>query len=225
MLVSFVTVLGQPSPNPAPIFLFLFEPLNPMTTTIQAQSHRLMASLHRRSAAANTSALMALLLGSCLLPAPGQAGPVVRRYQERKACETFAGKLKEASANPAMAQQVYQQGVLALVAKFGENPCRDIPPPLAAAAAAPVLAPPASAVAPAAAVVAPATVPAVIPAVAPATRPSAEQQQACTTFASKLSAAAASGGAAQAQQVFTMGTQKLTGMFGPNPCPAVKAPI
>jgi hypothetical protein len=169
-----------------------------------------------------------LLLGASLLPAPSQAGPIARRFQERKACETFAGKLKEASGNPAMAQQIYQQGVLALVAKFGENPCGDIPAPVAvapgAAVAAPVVAPVG---APAAA--APAVVPAAAPAVPPAApaaaaAPSAEQQQACTTFASKLSAAAASS-AAQAQQVYAMGTQKLTGMFGPNPCPAVKAPI
>ena len=172
-----------------------------------------------------------LLLGASLLPAPSQAGPIARRFQERKACETFAGKLKEASGNPAMAQQIYQQGVLALVAKFGENPCGDIPAPVAVApgtaVAAPVVAPVG---APAAA---PAVAPAVVPTAAPAVRPaapaaaaapSAEQQQACTTFASKLSAAAASG-AAQAQQVYAMGTQKLTGMFGPNPCPAVKAPI
>ena len=172
--------------------------------------------------------LLPLLIGASLLPAPSQAGPIARRYQERKACETFAGKLKQASGNPAMAQQVYQQGVLALVAKFGENPCGDIPAPLAvapgAAVAAPVVAP----------VGAPAAAPAVVPAAAPAVRPaapaaaappSAEQQQACSTFASKLSAAAASGGAAQAKQVYAMGTQKLTGMFGPNPCPAVKAPL
>ena len=161
-----------------------------------------------------------LALGASLLPAPSQAGPIARRYQERKACATFAGKLKEASGNPAMAQQIYQQGVLALVAKFGENPCGDIPAPVAAA--------------PGAAVAAPAVAPAVVPTAAPAVRPaapaasaapSAEQQQACSTFASKLSQAAASGGAAEAKQVFSMGTQKLTGMFGPNPCPAVKAPI
>ena len=177
--------------------------------------------------------LVTLVLGASLLPAPGQAGPIARRFQERKACETFAGKLKEASGNPAMAQQIYQQGVLALVAKFGENPCGDIPAPVAVApgtaVAAPVVAP----------VGAPAAAPAAVPTAAPAVRPaapaatapaasaapSAEQQQACSTFASKLSQAAASGGAAQAQQVFSMGTQKLTGMFGPNPCPAVKAPI
>ena len=165
-----------------------------------------------------------LLLGASLLPAPSQAGPIARRFQERKACETFAGKLKEASGNPAMAQQIYQQGVLALVAKFGENPCGDIPAPVAVTPGAAVVAP----------VGAPAAAPAVVPAAAPAARPaapaaatapSAEQQQACSTFASKLSAAAASGGAAQAKQVYAMGTQKLTGMFGPNPCPAVKAPI
>ncbi len=172
--------------------------------------------------------LLPLLLGPWLFPAPSQAGPLARRYQERKACETFAGKLKEASANPAMAQQIYQQGVLALVAKFGENPCPEIPVPLAAASAGPPVvvrpvAPAATApagIAPAANVPA-ATAPA---ALSPSAKPSAEQQQACTTFASKLSEAAASGGAAQAKQVFAMGTQKLTGMFGPNPCPAVKPP-
>lgn len=180
-----------------------------MTTTIHARPSWLIQGLQRRSAAACGSGL-ALLLGACLLPAPSQAGPVVRRYQERKACETFAGKLQAASANPAMAQQIYQQGVLALVAKFGENPCSDIPPPVAAAAGAPVVAPVQ-------------TPPATPAAVAPAAKPSAEQQQACTTFASKLSAAAASS-AAQAQQVYAMGTEKLIGMFGPNPCPAVKPP-
>ncbi len=182
-----------------------------MTTTIHALPSGLIQGLSRRSVAAGASGL-ALLLGACLLPAPSQAGPVVRRYQERKACETFAGKLQAASANPAMAQQIYQQGVLALVAKFGENPCSDIPPPVAAAAGAPVVAPVQTPPAAAAAA-----------AVAPAAKPSAEQQQACTTFASKLSAAAASS-AAQAKQVYAMGTEKLIGMFGPNPCPAVKPP-
>ena len=178
---------------------------------------------------ARTSRLLTLLLGASLLPAPSQAGPVARRYQERKACETFAGKLKEANGNPAMTQKIYQQGVLDLVAKFGTNPCGDIPAPVAAPAAgtgvaAPVVAPVrAPAAAPA---LAPTAGPAVSPvAPAAAAKPSAEQQQACSTFASKLREAAASGGAAQAKQVFSMGTQKLTGMFGPNPCPAVKAPI
>ncbi len=199
-----------------------------MTTTIHALPSGLIQGLSRRSVAAGASGL-ALLLGACLLPAPSQAGPVVRRYQERKACETFAGKLQAASANPAMAQQIYQQGVLALVAKFGENPCSDIPPPVAAAAGAPVVAPvqtPPVAAAAGAPVVAPVQTPpaaAAAAAVAPAAKPSAEQQQACTTFASKLSAAAASS-AAQAKQVYAMGTEKLIGMFGPNPCPAVKPP-
>jgi len=178
---------------------------------------------HSITSAMASLGFVTLALGASLLPAPVQAGPIARRYQERKACETFAGKLKEASGNPAMAQQIYQQGVLALVAKFGENPCGDIPAPVAVAPGA------------GAAVVAPAGAPAAAPAVRPAApaatapaasaAPSAEQQQACSTFASKLSQAAASGGAAQAKQVFSMGTQKLTGMFGPNPCPAVKAPI
>ena len=186
-----------------------------------SNSHSPCQSLGRSITSAMASlGFVTLALGASLLPAPSQAGPIARRYQERKACETFAGKLKEASGNPAMAQQIYQHGVLALVAKFGENPCGDIPAPVAvapgAAVAAPVVAP----------VGAPAAAPAVRPAApAAAAAPSAEQQQACSTFASKLSAAAASGGAAQAKQVYAMGTQKLTGMFGPNPCPAVKAPI
>ena len=192
--------------------------------TIQPRNGWNHCGSNARAIAGRTAAwILPLLLGSWLVPSPGQAGPVVRRYQERKACQTFAGKLKEASANPAMAQQVYQQGVLALVAKFGENPCSEVPAPLAGA---PIVAPAAAAkpvVAPVAApTVAPAGVPAAIP---PAARPSAEQQQACTTCASKLSEAAACGGAAQARQVFTMGTEKLTGMFGPNPCPAVKPPV
>ncbi|MCX5949384.1 MAG: hypothetical protein NTY67_14825 [Cyanobacteria bacterium] len=189
-----------------------------------SNSHNLCQTRGRSITSAAASLGFAILaLGASLLPAPVQAGPIARRYQERKACETFAGKLKEASGNPAMAQQIYQQGVLALVAKFGENPCGDIPAPVAVAPGT------------GAAVVAPAGAPAAAPAVRPAApaaaapaasaAPSAEQQQACSTFASKLTQAAASGGAAQAKQVFSMGTQKLTGMFGPNPCPAVKAPI
>jgi len=202
-----------------------------MTPTIMhtAQVNRPIQGGQPPSAAARGWVATLVVLGTCLLPAPSLAGPIARRYQERKACETFAGKLKEANGNPVMAQKIYQQGVLDLVAKFGANPCGDIPAPVAAPAAgagvvAPVVAPVgAPAVAPA---LAPTAAPAVSPvAPAPAAKPSAQQQQACNTFASKLSEAAASGGAAQAKQVFTMGTQKLTGMFGPNPCPAVKAPI
>ncbi len=141
-----------------------------------------------------------------MTPNPAQAGPLMRRIEERRACQQFASKLQAASGNPAMAQQVYQQGVLQLVAKFGENPCSDIPAPTAAPAAAPATA-------------APATAP-------PTTGkpPSAEQQQACQQFASKLQSAAASGGSAAAKQTYSMGTEKLTGMFGPNPCPNVKPP-
>ncbi len=175
--------------------------------------------------------LCALLLPAitCLLtPTAAQAGPLVRRAQERKACQEFAGKLQQASANPAMAQQVYQQGVLALVSRFGENPCTDIPAPVGAAAVAPGSAPagtpPGATSAPAAAAAAPAAAgtPAVPPASAAA--PNAQQQQACQQFAGKLQAAAASGGAAAAQQTYAMGLQKLTGMFGSDPCPAVKPP-
>lgn len=154
---------------------------------------------------------LALALAAPLVPMDAEAGPLMRRVEERRACQQFASKLQEASGNPAMAQQVYQQGVLQLVAKFGENPCGDIFVPAATPATTPSMTP----------------TPGVKPAsqaTTPATQPSSEQQQACQQFASKLQAAAASGGAAAAQQTYAMGTQKLTGMFGPNPCPNVKAP-
>ena len=76
-----------------------------------------------------------------LAPPNAQAGPLLRRAQERKACQEFAVKLQTASANPQQAQLVYQQGVLKLVATFGENPCGDIPAPTAAAPATPAPAP------------------------------------------------------------------------------------
>lgn len=137
------------------------------------------------------------------LPGSAEAGPMVRRTQERRACQEFATKLQQAGGNPAMAQQVYQQGVLQLVARFGENPCGDIPAPTATApATAPAATAPAS------------TTPAV----------STQQQQACQQFAGKVQAAASSGGAAAAQQTYNMGLQKLTGMFGANPCPSVRPP-
>jgi hypothetical protein len=85
------------------------------------------------------------------------------------------------------------------VETFGENPCGDIPAPTAAA--------------PAPATPAPATTP----------QPANPQKaQACQEFASKLQGA--QGNPAQAQQIYAMGSQKLSGMFGPNPCPQVKAP-
>ena len=135
-----------------------------------------------------------------LAPPNAQAGPLLRRAQERKACQEFAGKLQAASGNPQQAQLVYQQGVLKLVETFGENPCGDIPAPTATAPA------------PAAPAAAPA-----------ATKPANPQQaQACQEFASKLQGA--QGNPAQAQQIYAMGSQKLSGMFGPNPCPQIKAP-
>jgi hypothetical protein len=136
-----------------------------------------------------------------------QAGPLARRYQERQACQQFAGKLQAVSSNPQQAQYVYQQGVLKLVETFGENPCTDIPAPTATAPTA-----------------APTAAPGVIPAAAPVTAAPAnpQQQQACQQFAAKLQGA--SGNPSQAQQIYAMGTQKLTGMFGPNPCPQVSAP-
>ena len=144
--------------------------------------------------------------GLGLLAAPKtQAGPLLRRAQERKACQEFAGKLQAASGNAQQAQLVYQQGVLKLVETFGENPCGDIPAPTATA---PAPAAPAAAATP----VAPTT-----------TQPANPQQaQACQEFASKLQSA--QGNPAQAQQIYAMGSQKLSGMFGPNPCPQIKAP-
>jgi hypothetical protein len=192
----------------------------------------------RRAACLPRLSVLLLPALVCLLqPGEAQAGPLVRRAQERRACQEFAGRLQQASGNPAMAQQVYQQGVLQLVSRFGENPCGDIPAPTAAAVtpsnpaattspgAAPAAASPAATAAPA---VAPASPAAASSGAAAATggtaAPSSQQQQACQQFAGKLQAAAASGGAAAAQQTYAMGLQKLSGMFGPNPCPAVQAP-
>ena len=152
-------------------------------------------------------ALLALVLASALGIPQAQAGPLARRYQERQACQQFAGKLQAVSGNPQQAQFVYQQGVLKLVETFGENPCTDIPAPTATAPTA-----------------APTPAPGVAPATAPVTAAPAnpQQQQACQQFAAKLQGA--SGNPSQAQQIYAMGTQKLTGMFGPNPCPQVTAP-
>jgi hypothetical protein len=141
-----------------------------------------------------------------LAPPNAQAGPLLRRAQERKACQEFAGKLQAASSNPQQAQLVYQQGVLKLVETFGENPCGDIPAPTAAAPATPAPAP----------VTSPVTSPVT-------TKPANPQQaQACQEFASKLQGA--QGNPAQAQQIYAMGSQKLSGMFGPNPCPNLPKP-
>jgi hypothetical protein len=137
-----------------------------------------------------------------LAPTNAQAGPLLRRAQERKACQEFAGKLQAASGNPQQAQLVYQQGVLKLVETFGENPCGDIPAPTATAPATPAPAPVTS------------------PVTAKPANP--QQTQACQEFASKLQGA--QGNPAQAQQIYAMGSQKLSGMFGPNPCPQIKAP-
>ena len=144
-----------------------------------------------------------------LAPLDAQAGPILRRAQERKACQEFAGKLQAASGNPQQAQLVYQQGVLKLVETFGENPCGDIPAPVASGPA------PAPAAAPAA-VVSPVT------ATATAKPANPQQAQACQEFAAKLQGA--QGNPAQAQQIYAMGSQKLSGMFGANPCPNVPKP-
>ena len=145
--------------------------------------------------------LLLLAAGLATLAPPNvQAGPLLRRAQERRACQEFAGKLQTASGNPQQAQLVYQQGVLKLVETFGENPCGDIPAPTATA--------PATAA------------PAAAPTATKSTNP--QQAQACQEFAGKLQGA--QGNPAQAQQIYAMGTQKLSGMFGPNPCPNVPKP-
>ena len=113
---------------------------------------------------------------------------------------------------------MYQQGVLQLVARFGENPCSDIPAPTASGITTPTATP----AAPAATTT---SAPTGSPANPAGATPSAQQQQACQQFAGKIQAASASGGAAAAQQTYAMGLQKLTGMFGSNPCPSVKPPL
>ena len=171
-------------------------------------------AIHRSRFIGSSSAL--LLIGGLLaaaLPGPAAAGPLARRIQERKACQEFATKLQQTNGNTAAAQQVYQQGVLQLVARFGENPCGDIPAPMASGIATPATT---STTTPS---------PSASPATPAGATPSAQQQQACQQFAGKIQAASASGGAAAAKQTYAMGLQKLTGMFGSNPCPSVKPPL
>jgi hypothetical protein len=162
-----------------------------------------------------TLGLGAVAAGIAQLPS-AEAGPLVRRAQERRACQEFAGQLQAAQGNPQQAQFIYQQGVLQLVERFGVNPCGDIPVPTAASPAAP-----STTAAPQAA---PSTAPVAAPVSAPAASPAAnpQQAQACQEFAGKLQAA--QGNPQQARQIYAMGSQKLSGMFGPNPCPQVSAP-
>jgi hypothetical protein len=55
------------------------------------------------------SVLLLLAAGLApLAPLDVQAGPILRRVQERKACQEFAGKLQAASGNSQQAQLVYQ---------------------------------------------------------------------------------------------------------------------
>jgi len=180
-------------------------------------------AIHRSRLIGSSSAL--LLIGglTAALPGPAAAGPLARRVQERKACQEFATKLQQTNGNTAAAQQVYQQGVLQLVARFGENPCGDIPAPTASGMAPPTGTPaaPATPTTPTTTT----TGPAASPATPAGATPSAQQQQACQQFAGKIQAASASGGAAAAKQTYAMGLQKLTGMFGSNPCPSVKPPL
>lgn len=64
-----------------------------------------------------------------LAPLEAQAGPILRRAQERKACQEFAGKLQGAQGNPAQAQQIYAMGTQKLSGMFGPNPCPNVPKP------------------------------------------------------------------------------------------------
>ena len=84
-----------------------------------------------------------------LAPLDAQAGPILRRAQERKACQEFAGKLQATSGNPqqaqacqefagklqgaqgnpAQAQQIYAMGTQKLSGMFGPNPCPNVPKP------------------------------------------------------------------------------------------------
>ena len=146
---------------------------------------------------------LAALLTSTWLPAPASAGPAIRRVQERKACKELASKLQAASGNPQQAQVIYQQGVLKLIEKFGENPCGDIPAPTATVPNA-------------------APAPGTTPAATTAAPGNSQQTQACQQFAAKLQTA--QGNPAQAQQIYASGSQKLSSLYGPDPCPNVPKP-
>jgi len=195
---------------------------NPIPVYPQRQGGTLPLAIPQASALPLPLLLILPLLQLAPIPA-ASAGPLLRRAESRRACQEFAGKLQAVSGNPQQAQVVYQQGVLKLVQQFGSNPCTDIPAPAATAAPAPVSAP---VTAPISTPAVPATTPQVPAAAAPAAKPaSSQQQQACTTFASKLQTATASGNKAQAQQIYRQGLERLTANFGANPCPAVKPPL
>ena len=75
-------------------------------------------------------ALLLLAAGLApLAPLDAQAGPILRRAQERKACQEFAGKLQGASGNPSQAQQIYAMGTQKLTGMFGPNPCPQVSAP------------------------------------------------------------------------------------------------
>lgn len=48
--------------------------------------------------------------------------------------------------------------------------------------------------------------------------------EACSTFAAKLSSAQASGDTAKAQKIYTEGNKRIASRFNGASCPAVKAP-
>ncbi len=161
-----------------------------------------MNVLRRRRDACAASLCAGLLLSAL----SAEAGPLLRRAQERRACQDFAGRLQAVGGNAQQAQQVYQQGVLKLVEQFGYNPCGDIPAPAATQAPNPTTANPA----------APTPNPSSSATVSP------EQRQACQQFGAKLQAA--QGNPAQARQIYAMGIEKLSGRFGPDPCPGLPKP-
>jgi hypothetical protein len=194
-----------------------------MSTDHQHGSPRFAAAPWRRQRQRGSVVLAALALSAALMPTAAEAGPLVRRAQERRACQEFARQLQASSGNPAQAQQIYQQGVLKLVAQFGDNPCGDIPAPMAATTTAPAANPTASNPTAATPTTAPATsTPAAAAPTTAAPAPSAEQQQACQEFARRLQAV--QGDPAQARQLYATGNQRLSSRFGANPCPAIPQP-
>jgi len=75
-----------------------------------------------------TLGLGAVAAGIAQLPS-AEAGPLVRRAQERRACQEFAGQLQAAQGNPQQARQIYAMGSQKLSGMFGPNPCPQVSAP------------------------------------------------------------------------------------------------
>jgi hypothetical protein len=76
-----------------------------------------------------TTLPLALWAATAITAPTALAGPIVRRAQERRACQEFAGKLQAAQGNPAQAQQIYAMGSQKLSGMFGPNPCPNVAKP------------------------------------------------------------------------------------------------